>query len=112
VSYAAILAAAFVCVQPGVIDGDTLRCQDGQRVRLWGIDSPERHHPTGPAATRALTAIVGGQTLHCEPKGKSYSRVVARCFVGRRDLAGEMVRQGWAVDWPKFSGGFYSEGRR
>ena len=104
----ATLAAALICASPGVVDGDTLRCNDGTRIRLWGIQAPERHEPAGPASTRALARIVTGKTLVCEAKGRSYERVVARCWIGRTDVAGEMVRQGQAVDWPRFSGGLYA----
>lgn len=107
----AILAAALICTNPGTVDGDTLRCQDGTRIRLWGIDAPERHDQAGPASTRALAAIVSNRTLTCQRKGRSYERIVARCFVGRTDVAGEMVRQGQAVDWPKYSHGFYGSNR-
>jgi Micrococcal nuclease (thermonuclease) homologs len=106
----AILAAAsiFTCAAPGIVDGDTIRCQ-GQRVRLWGINAPERSDPRGPAATRALADIIRGRTLTCEPKDTDrYGRIVARCFVGRRDIAAEMVRQGHAVDMPRYSKGFYA----
>lgn len=107
-SAVAILAAAFVCANPGIVDGDTLRCADGTRVRLWGVNSPERHEPAGPAATRAVARIIGGRTIRCERKGKSYERIVARCTVNGRDIAAEMVRQGHAVDDPKFSRGAYA----
>lgn len=103
-----ILAAALICTSPGPIDGDTWTCAEGYRVRAWGINAPEKHEPAGPAATRALSRIITGKTLTCEPKGKSYNRTVARCFIGKLDVAGEMVRQGHAVDWPKFSGGEYA----
>jgi endonuclease YncB( thermonuclease family) len=102
-------AAALTCTSPGVIDGDTLRCGDGTRVRLWGVNSPERHEPAGPAATRALAEIIRAQPLYCTPKGQSYERVVARCFTAKgSDVAREMVKRGHAVDWPKFSKGFYA----
>lgn len=103
-----ILAAAFACIQPGVIDGDTLNCQGGVRVRVWGIDAPETWMREGPASTRAMARLVRGQRLTCQRKGTSYERVVARCFLpDGRDVAAEMVRQGQAQDWPKFSKGFY-----
>lgn len=37
-------------------------------------------------------------------------RVVARCrrTSDGRDIAAEMVRQGHAVDWPRYSGGEYA----
>jgi len=105
-----ILAAAFLCVMPVQTDGDTLRCDQGrgERVRLWGVDSPEAHHPGGHAATRALSQIITGKTLTCEKRGVSFNRTVARCFTpDGRDVAAEMVRAGHAVDWPAFSGGYY-----
>lgn len=102
------LAADFTCRSPGLIDGDTFVC-DGRRVRLWGVDAPERHTPAGPAATRALADLTTGQTVTCRPRGgKSWGRTNAQCFVGGRDIAAEMVRQGHAADWPKYSKGFYA----
>ena len=105
------LADPFFCLAPGVIDGDTLRCRGGTRVRIWGIQAPERHEPAGPAATRAMSTIIRGADLRCEPKGRSYERVVARCrrTSDGRDIAAEMVRQGHAVDWPLYSKGAYAE---
>lgn len=107
---ATLAAAVFLCASPGVIDGDSLRCQDGTRVRVWGIQAPERHHAEGPAATRAMGEIIRRTDLRCERKGKSYDRVVARCrrTSDGRDIAAEMVRQGHAVDWPRYSGGEYA----
>lgn len=106
----AILAsAAFLCASPGVTDGDTLRCRDGTRVRIWGIQAPERHEPGGPAATLAMSRIVGREDLTCQRKGTSYRRVVARCRLpSGQDVAAELVRQGHARDWPEFSGGTYA----
>ena len=105
----AMAAAAFMCISPGVIDGDSLRCGDGTRVRIWGIQAPERHHAAGPASTRAMARIVRGHDLRCHRKDQDrYGRTVARCFIGLRDIAREMVRQGHAEDWPKFSKGFYA----
>lgn len=107
----AILASAasglILCSSPGVIDGDTLACGD-QRIRLWGVDAPESYTAAGPAATRALAHLTTGQTLVCKAKGKSYSRTVAQCWIGQLDVAAEMVRQGHAVDWPKYSKGYYA----
>jgi micrococcal nuclease len=104
-----LASAVFVCVSPGVTDGDTLRCRDGTRVRIWGIPAPERHESGGSAATRAMSEIVGRADLTCQRKGTSYRRVVARCRLpSGRDVAAELVRQGHAEDWPKFSGGTYA----
>ena len=37
-----------------VIDGDTIVLMNGSRVRLEGIDAPERDQPYGPTARAAL----------------------------------------------------------
>lgn len=107
-----ILGAAasglILCADPRVIDGDSFACDGNLRIRLWGVDSPERHTPEGPAATRALSNITRGQTLVCKAKGHSYDRTVAQCWIGRMDVGGEMVRRGQAVDLPKFSHGYYA----
>lgn len=111
-----ILASVlFVCQAPATTDGDTIRCDQGrgQRVRLFGIQSPERADPGGPAATAAMRALVTGQTLTCTIRGPdSFNRKVALCRLpDGRDIAAEMVRQGQAVDWPKFSHGLYGSVR-
>lgn len=101
--------AMILCHSPGITDGDTFRCDGGVRIRLWGVNAPERNAPGGPAATRALAAITRSKAVVCQRKGKSYDRIVAQCWVGRRDVAGDLVRQGHAVDWPKFSKGYYAK---
>jgi endonuclease YncB( thermonuclease family) len=99
----------FVCERPSTTDGDTFRCASGTRVRVWGIQAPERADPGGPASSRRMAELLAGQTLRCEPKGKSYNRVVAQCFTRQgRDIAAEMVRSGHALDWPEFSRGAYA----
>ena len=105
----ALAIAAFICAHPGVVDGDTFRCAGGVRVRVWGIQAPERYEPAGPASTRAMSRLIAGQALTCQPRGRSYERIVARCILpDGRDVAAEMVRQGQAVDWPRYSHGFYA----
>lgn len=101
-----------LCADPRITDGDTFRCDGSLKIRLWGIDAPERDAPGGIAATNTLRAIATDQTLVCRRKGKSYDRIVARCWIGNRDVAGEMVRRGQAVDLPKFSKGLYAFGAR
>ncbi|MFV0408383.1 MAG: thermonuclease family protein [Paracoccus sp. (in: a-proteobacteria)] len=91
-----------------IIDGDTLVIRKTQ-IRLFGIDAPELDHPYGQKAKWALATICKGQMIRAEISAQDvHGRAVARCYLpDGRDLSAEMVRQGMAIDWPKFSGGIY-----
>jgi endonuclease YncB( thermonuclease family) len=49
-----------------VTDGDTIVLMDGTRVRLHGIDAPERDQPYGDIATAALNDMVGRSVYYVE----------------------------------------------
>lgn len=97
--------AAFFTQGPFVaVDGDTLTI-DGMRLRIRGIDAPERRQLCGEGraqwacgleARRALAARLAG--LSCEVKGQDkYRRRLARCRMPAGDLGAAMVREGLAV---------------
>lgn len=92
-----------------VTDGDTITIQKTQ-VRLYGIDAPELNHPYGKKAKWALVRLCKGHRIRAEITDEDeYGRTVAKCFLpDGRDLSEEMVKQGFAIDWPRFSGGKYS----
>jgi len=93
-----------------VIDGDTIVI--GKiNIRLAGIDAPELDHPYGQASKWALVALTRGRRVMAEVTGDlSYDRVVARCLLDDgRDLAAELVKQGLAIDWARYSGGTYRD---
>ncbi len=79
-------ASSFTCDVATITDGDTLRCADGTRVRLAGIDAPEVS-PCSPrrrcvsgdgfASRRSLADLASARTLRCEAVGTSYKRIVA-----------------------------------
>lgn len=94
---------------PTITDGDTLRL-DGERVRLWGIDAPERGQPGGPEATHELLGLAG-MGVTCQPVEKDrYGRTVAKCFDRHGvDVGREMVRRGRAWDYTEYSGGAYAQ---
>lgn len=92
-----------------VTDGDTITIQKTQ-VRLFGIDAPELHHPYGKKAKWAMVRLCKGHKIRAEITAEDeYGRTVAKCFLpDGRDLSEELVKQGLAIDWPKFSDGKYS----
>jgi endonuclease YncB( thermonuclease family) len=93
-----------------VVDGDTIRIGK-VNIRLAGIDAPELEHPWGQKSKWELVRLCKGHVVTAELEPDiSYDRVVATCFLpDGRDLSAEMVKAGLAIDWPKFSGGKYSE---
>lgn len=110
---------------PGVIDGDTLNF-GGVKVRLWGIDAPERdqicersgyvlpwlhtgqRYECGRDAAAVLAELTRGRVVTCTPRDRDrYNRIVAVCSTEAGDLGAAMVRRGWAVDYARYSGGRY-----
>ena len=115
----AIPTFADVTGQPRIIDGDTVEIA-GERIRLNGIDTPESNQSCmdgtgkrwrcGREATLALTAIVGDQAVTCKGDERDkYKRLIAVCFAGAKDLNAEMVRQGWALAYRKYSTDYVAE---
>ncbi len=96
-----------------VIDGDTIGIGE-TRIRLEGIDAPEAGQtckrkwigwwPCGAEATAVLERLIGGRPLSCEPRGlDKYGRTLAVCFVDGRDINAQMVRQGHAWAFVRYS---------
>lgn len=95
-----------------VVDGDTLELA-GQKVRLFGIDAPELDQvcdrggvawACGAAARDMLAGIVGRARLSCTVQDVDrYGRAVAVCLRQDRDVAAEMVRQGGAMAYRRYS---------
>ena len=79
------------------VDGDTLHC-GAVRVRLRGVDTPERNEPRYREAGRALQAMVEacrpGLTL--VPHHRSHDRIVGDVLCGRTNLGQEMDEAGWS----------------
>jgi endonuclease YncB( thermonuclease family) len=100
-----------------VIDGDTVD-MDGVRIRLWGIDAPERAqtcegregqtHECGRDSAAVMLELTRDRMVECEVRGHDrYRRVVAVCRTEQGDINATIVRRGWAVDWPRYSNGRY-----
>lgn len=105
-STASSLAPAAVAAAPGlrvtnVIDGDTLDVSDGSRIRLIGIDSPERGQCGFGQARDALGAMVAGRTVNLVPGAQSdadrYGRLLRYVEVEGGDVNLAMIQQGHAI---------------
>jgi endonuclease YncB( thermonuclease family) len=104
-----------VLVAPArAIDGDTLELA-GDRVRMFGIDAPERAQDcttesgarvaAGTRATELLQALAGDAAVTCEVQDTDrYGRKVAVCSSAAGvELNAAMVSEGWAFAYRSFS---------
>lgn len=110
--------ATIVGLVAKITDGDTFAIGDTE-IRTCGIDTPETGRPGAAEATSALRVLVKDQVVGCIPVGngtvcdrrserRNQGRTVAQCFVGNIDMGDFLVERGFACDWAKFSGGYYS----
>ncbi len=85
----------------GVVDGDTLKILVNRqeiRVRLYGIDCPERRQPFGKRAKQFASELAFGKTVTLIEHGRDrYGRLVAEVILpDGRSLNRELVRAGLA----------------
>lgn len=94
-----------------VMDGDTLRVVTpggrGYKIRVWGIDAPEKRQPMGQEARGALSAMALGRTVTPRCFARSFDRWVCSVGVGGKDVGGMMTSWGWAFQEPRFARGAY-----
>jgi endonuclease YncB( thermonuclease family) len=96
-----------------VIDGDTIEIH-GQRIRLHGIDAPERGQTCfdadgrtwrcGQRAALALQDLIGRRTVTGDERDVDrYGRIVGRCTVAGIDIDRWLVEQGLASAYRRYS---------
>ncbi len=84
-----------------IADGDTLTLLTSAnkqiKIRLAGIDTPEKKQPFGKRAKQALANLAFQKQALVEVETKDrYGRTVGTVFVGSQNLNAELVRQGMA----------------
>jgi endonuclease YncB( thermonuclease family) len=106
-----------------VADGDTITIEDYQggkhRIRLMGIDAPEKDQPYGDVATQSLAKLVSGKTVTIEyEKLDRYKRIIGKVLVDppgevfcmaldcvkKVDAGLEQIRKGLAWHYKKYQG--------
>ena len=95
-----------------ITDGDTVKILNN-RIRLHGIDAPERNqmckkkytYNCGSVSTNALIEKINKNIIKCSvQKNKDrYNRYIGVCFLKEEDLNKWMVQNGYAVAYKRYS---------
>ena len=102
-SQAAVAACSSVSPVKGLVsvalDGRTLRLQDGQEVRLAGVEIASSGEDAGAAASQSALAVLTERrevALHAAAKPDRYGRIVAFVFVedAIEPIQGALLAQG------------------
>ena len=103
-----ITAAILICLAPLASDGDTFRCGSSPTsVRLFGLNAPETGTVGAFEAKAAITAELQGGVI-CEPRGTSYSRIVAICSNSKgEDIGRKLLKAGHVKEVCTFSRNYY-----
>jgi endonuclease YncB( thermonuclease family) len=90
----------------GVSDGDTITVlHDGKgvKIRLYGIDTPEKRQAFGKKAKQFTSGMVHGKTVEVEIKDTDrYGRSVALIYVDDQSLNEALVKNGLAWVYRKY----------
>lgn len=91
----------------GVTDGDTITALRGTyavKIRLHGIDTPERRQPFSSRARQFTAGLGFGKMVTVEPVDiDRYGRTVARIIVDSLNVNHELVRAGMAWWFRKYA---------
>lgn len=91
----------------GVSDGDTITVLDSSntqhKIRVAGIDAPEKSQDFGIRAKEHLSDLVFGKNVNLpEAKIDKYGRTVSRVLVGNKDSGLEQIKAGLAWHYKKY----------
>ena len=90
----------------GIADGDTITVfhyGHGEKIRLFGVDCPEKRQPFGKRAKQFTSSLVYGKMVKVDPITKDrYGRTVALVYVNNVLLNEELVRSGFAWIYDRY----------
>ena len=82
-----------------VIDGDTIRLENGETVRLIGIDAPELSQLGGEMSRQYLAQLIQGKRITLDKGDEDrdkYNRLLRFVYIDDLCVNEEMIRQGYA----------------
>lgn len=102
-----ITAQAWTAKVVNVTDGDTIKVYNadlGQvKIRLYGIDTPEKRQPYGKAAGKYLASLIAGATVEVESVTKDrYGRTVGIVWDSETNINQQMVQDGYAWVYKRY----------
>ena len=84
----------------GVSDGDTITVMHdgkGEKIRLYGIDTPENKQAFGKKAKQFTSDMVAGKVVEVKPVTTDrYGRTVGLVYINGKCLSEELVMAGYA----------------
>lgn len=100
-------AATLVGHVVGVTDGDTITLLDASqtqyKIRLAGIDAPEKKQAFGNASKKALSDLVFDQVVSVKwDKQDRYGRIVGKVLIKNFDVNLAQVKRGYAWFYKKY----------
>nr|WP_246883735.1 thermonuclease family protein [Pseudomonas koreensis] len=95
-------------VTVAVLDGDTVEVLTDQheqrRIRLAGIDAPEKSQAYGQRSKQNLASMVAGKLVDVVDHGRDqYGRTVGSLSVGGLDVNAEQVKAGYAWAYTRYN---------
>lgn len=93
----ALPALAEVVTVESVQSGDSVRLNNGERVRLFGLDAPELTQPYGKEARDWLARRIEGMRVTLETHGRdTYGRQLVVLVLNHRKVNHDLVAAGYA----------------
>ena len=91
----------------GVSDGDTVTVLDvdnkPHKIRLSGIDAPEKEQAYGQKSKESLSELVFGKSVDVEwRKQDRYGRTVGKIMLGGVDICLEQLKRGMAWHYKQY----------